>query len=184
MNTNWNGSTHGGCGVTAAELFNVILVYEDQASALRGLSLYQRLVSELGIDCDFNLNVWKFAVLGLARLDEISAEQASDADLVIVCTRDESVPPAHVRSWFQRWVEMKGRNDCALVVLGEAADEWARADKQDGFFHGLARRGGVAVFPPASGAGRAATRSLGQAWFAPRQTAPVWHAMEGSRSRA
>ena len=170
----------GGCGVADAELFNVILVYEDQASALRGLALYQRLVSELGMDCDFNLNVWKFAILGLARLAEISTEQASDADLVIVCTRDESAPPEHVRSWFQRWVELKGHDDCALVVLGEVAHGWPEPARQDGFFHDLSRCGGVTIFRPASTNGRSATRSVGQPWLAPRQTAWVWQSTDGA----
>lgn len=150
MTTKLNDTSRNGWGLNTGELFNVILVYEDRASAQRGLALYQRLMRDLGVDCDFNLNVWKFAVLGLARLDEISTEQAAEADLVIVCTRDAVEPPARVQAWFERWLELKGRNDCALVVLGEDTADASAPARRDEFFPGRAQRGGIACFPPAT----------------------------------
>lgn len=160
--------------MTASEIFNVILVYEDQPGARRGLALYQRLMNELGVGCEFNLHVWKFAVLGLARLDEISPEQAAAADLVIVCTRDESAPPEQIRAWYQHWVDMKGHDDCALVVLGEPAHDAPEPARSGGGCHQLTKRGGVAVFPPASAGGRSGARADGRAWFGHRQIACAW----------
>ena len=148
----------------AAELFNVILVYEDQASALRGLALYQRLVTQLGGDSDFNLNVWKFAVLGVGRLDEISSGQAAEADLIIVCTRDEAEPTAEVQEWFQHWAEAKGQSDCAMAVLGASATAGPESSATPGFFHGLAQRGGISYFSPAAHAD-SAKRAAGCGWF-------------------
>ena len=146
MTTSWKNSRREGCGVQAGELFNVILVYEDQASASRGLALYQRLVTDLGGEDDFNLNVWKFAVLGVGRLAEISAQQATEADLIIVCPRDESEPPEDVQAWFQRWADVKGQSDYALVVLSGNASPCPVSAGSNGFFRGMARRGHVAVF--------------------------------------
>lgn len=127
------------------EPYNVVLVYEDPASARRGLTLYQRLMNELGIACEFSLDVWKFAVLALARLDELTREQAAAADLVIVCTRATAEPPAQLEAWHQRWLELKGHDDCALIVLGE----------------------------PARARGAAASAG-GRAWIAQRPSARAW----------
>jgi len=172
MTTKWNDTARDGWGLHTGELFNVILVYEDRASAQRGLALYQRLMSDLGVEYEFNLNVWKFAVLGLARLDEISTEQAAAADLVIVCTRDESAPPERVQAWFERWLELKGRDDCALVVLEDAASDSVAPPPPGGFFDDLAQRGGIACFPPAA-AHAFAARVDGRGWQPRRVNAPV-----------
>jgi|GEM_PF-1571363 len=172
MSTKWNDSIRAGWGLDTGELLNVILVYEDRASAQRGLALYQRLMNDLGVEYEFNLNVWKFAVLGLARLDEISTEQAAAADLVIVCTRDESAPPERVQAWFERWLELKGRDDCALVMLGDAAPDSSSPARHGGFFDDLAERGGIACFPPAATRAFAA-RVEGRGWLPRRCNASV-----------
>ncbi len=157
MSATWNQAKRDGFGLNASELFNVVLVYEDQASALRGLALYRRLVAELGEDREFSLNVWKFALLGVSRLAELSASQAAEADLIILCPRGEAEPPALVQAWFQRWVEMKGRHHCALVVLGETTDSPPALSGSGRFFQGLARHGRVSVFPPPAGCNATAT---------------------------
>lgn len=154
MNPIWNDVARHGFGVDASQLFNVILVYEDLASAFRGLELYQRLVNELGSDGEFSLSLWKFALLAVSRIAEISSKQAVDADLVIVCTRSESTPPEQVQSWFHRWLDMKGHRDCALVVLGDAAPAATAPVQPEGFFHNLARRGGITLFLPTPTHGR------------------------------
>lgn len=172
MTTKWNDTIRDGWGLNTGELLNVILIYEDRASAQRGLALYQRLMNDLGVEYEFNLNVWKFAVLGLARLDEVSTEQAAAADLVIVCTRDESAPPERVQAWFERWLELKGRDDCALVMLREDAPGPATPAQAGGFFDDLAQRGGIACFPPAATRAFAA-RVNGRGLLPRRCNAPV-----------
>lgn len=166
MTTNRNAAPHSSFGVAAGELFNVVLVYDDLASAHRGLALYQRLVNELGSDDDFHLTVWKFTVLGVARLAELSTEQAVTANLVIVCTRDAAAPPEQVQAWFQCWLELKGHTDCALVVLDGADHDQPEPARQGGFFHDLARCGRVAVFPSAVTATPCAAHGDGRTRFA------------------
>lgn len=172
MTTKWNDTTRDGWGHNTGELLNVILVYEDRSSAQRGLALYQRLMSDLGVESEFNLNVWKFAVLALARLDEISTEQAAAADLVIVCTRDGSAPLERVQAWFERWLELKGSDDCALVTLREAAPDPAAPPRHGGFNEDLAQPGGIVCFPPAATRAFAAQVD-GRGWLPRRFNAPV-----------
>lgn len=169
MTAHWNNSTREGCGLTATELFNVILVYEDLASARRGLALYHRLVTELGDEHDFNVNVWKFAVLGVGRLAEICAAQAADTDLVIVCTRDESESSEQSLAWVQCWLEQRGNSDCAVVVLGGAANDQPAPGATGGFFDHLARRGDGVVLPETATPDRSRARVDGRAWL-PRQS--------------
>lgn len=144
----------------AAEPFNVILVYEDPASAQRGLALYQRLMSELGIACEFNLGVWKFAVLALARLDELTREQAAAADLVIVCPRTTPEPPEQLAAWHRHWLELKGRDDCAFIVLDEPARDWPHRPAEDGCAQGATVRAG------------------GRAWIARRSGPRAWRPVD------
>lgn len=166
MTTRWPDTRGNQACSLAAEPFNVVLVYEDPASAQRGLTLYQRLMSELGIACEFNLGVWKFAVLALARLDELTREQAAAADLVIVCLQAAPEPPEQVHAWFQHWLDVKGDSDCALVVLDQAGHAQPECAGRGGCFHRLARRGGDAFFPTVSAADGPATRADGRGRFA------------------
>lgn len=170
MHTTRSGAN--GWGMNTGELLNVILVCEDRASAQRGLALHQHLLHDLGVEAEFNLNVWKFAVLGLARLDEISTEQAAAADLVFVCTRGESAPPDRVQAWFEGWLELKGRDDCALVMLREAAPDAATPVEPVGLLDARAQRGGIACFPPAASCAFAAWVD-GRGWLPRRVSAPV-----------
>jgi hypothetical protein len=149
MTTRWHDARSNQACSMAAEPFNVILVYEDQAGAQRGLALYPQLLSELGIACEFNLGVWKFAVLALARLDELTREQAAAADLVIICPRIAPEPPEQLAAWHQHWLELKGRDDCALIVLDEPAR--ARPDPDGRAQGGAARAGGRAWIAQRSG---------------------------------
>lgn len=164
MNTIGRDATGDGWGLNAGELFNVVLVYEDQASALRGLALYRRLATELRGTFAFHLHLWKFAVLGLGRLADVSTTQAVEADLIIVCTRGAASPPEPVQAWFERWLELKGHNYCALVVLEEAASE----DRQGGYFHGLPDRGVVTVFASTAPAVPQRELTASAAFSAPR----------------
>ena len=179
MQTPSNDRVSGCGGVTAGELFNVVLVYDDPASALRGLALYQRLVTELGLDCDCNLSVWKFAVLGVSRLAEISTAEAAAADLVIVCTRDEAALPQQAQAWFHRWLELKGHDDCALVMLDGADHERPEPARPGGFFHDLARYGRVSVFPSVTTPVGSAAPLDGRTGCAPRQNPCAWQSRNG-----
>lgn len=150
MNQSLKGVTENRCGEAASDTFNVVLIYEDQASALRGLALYRRLQTDLGGCLAFQFNLWKFAVLGIEWLAEISAAQAAAANLVIVCAQDTSAsPPAQVQAWFNRWLELKVHSNCTVVVLGEAATDQRAQPAPGGFFHDLAQRGVVTVLSPA-----------------------------------
>lgn len=180
MTTKWTDPARGGCGVTASELFNVVLVYEDQFCAQRGLAFYQNLMGELGIACEFNLSAWKSAVLALARLDELTREQATAADLVIVCSRGSSAPADQIQSWHQRCADLKDGNDCALVVLDAEAGENSRAGRPDQFISNPAHRRGTAGSPAATGCARADSR----AWFAPRQAARAWQPRQACSTSA
>lgn len=157
MTASWHDARGNRTCQMAAEPFNVVLVYEDPASAQRGLTLYQRLMNELGIACEFNLGVWKFAVLALARLDELTREQAVAADLVIVCPQAAAEPPEQIESWRQHWLELKGHDDCALIVLDEPARD---RTAEDGRAQGPAARAG------------------GRAWIAQRPSARAWRTVD------
>ncbi len=176
MTSDWKDAIREQRGVAVGEHFNVVLVYGDQASARRGLALYQRLVSELGGEGGFSLTTWTYTVLGVSRLADISPVQAAEADLVIVCTQDESESPEQVQACFQQyWLELNGHSDCALVVLDGTDCDGAMPDRNGGFFHDLARHGQVTVFTTAD---RSAARMGSGAWLAPRPIACAWQSVD------
>jgi hypothetical protein len=96
--------------------FNVVIVYEDFAAGKHAQETYDFLVSQLGRDYIFSNQMWKFDVLGNAKMREMAVKDAEAADLIIISTHGTSELPVEVKSWIDRWTSEKG-HAMALVNL-------------------------------------------------------------------
>src|SRR3954452_20708038 len=99
--------------------FNVVIAYEDFETGKKAKGTYDFLVQNLGPECDFENQMWKFDVLGIPKLMELAAKDAANADIVIISCHSGSHLPEEVVSWMELWIEQK-HNAIALVGLFDA----------------------------------------------------------------
>jgi hypothetical protein len=97
-------------------VFNVVIAYEDFETGKHAMKTYDFLVEHLGQDCQFSNQMWKFDVLSIPKLREIAANDAAQADIIMVSCHGESELPNHVLQWIDSWVSAEG-NPIVLVAL-------------------------------------------------------------------
>jgi hypothetical protein len=100
--------------------FNVVIAYEDFETGKQAKRTYDFLVENLGQDCQFSNQMWKFEVLGVPKLREMAAHDVAMADIVIVSSHGSGLPP-EVKDWIESWLA-EPNHPIALVALFDAAE--------------------------------------------------------------
>lgn len=95
--------------------FNVVIAYEDFATGKHAQETYDFLINQLGREYIFTNQMWKFDILGNAKMREMAVKDAMAADLIIVSTHGDDLP-SEVKAWVNRWASEKG-HAMALVNL-------------------------------------------------------------------
>jgi hypothetical protein len=104
--------------------FNVLIAYEDFETGKHAKKTYDFLVDNLGRDCRFTNQMWKFDVLSIPKLREIAVKDALTADIIILSGHGDELP-GHVTTWIESWL-MEARNALALVALLDGANTTGR----------------------------------------------------------
>ena len=133
-------------------VFNVVIVYEDFETGKNARRTYDFLAEQLGKDCRFATQMWKFDVLGIPKLREMAAKDASAADIVIVAYHGGTGLPQDVKAWLQMWSD-PDRHPLALVALYrcDPSDAIQAARNRD-YLATLAARTGMEFFSQAESA--------------------------------
>ena len=97
--------------------FRVVIAYEDFAAAKRAMDACKILLPQLGSAVEFRSGMWKFDLLRNAKLNQIAASDALDADLIIVATSQNADLPVEVKKWIEMWTARKRSRAAALVAL-------------------------------------------------------------------
>jgi len=112
-------------------VFHVVMAYDDFTSGKRAMDACNFLVFQLGDGVEWRSSMWKFDVLGHAKLNQIAIEDALEADVIIVANARNSGLPAEARKWIDGWVPGKRGQTAALVALldftGDQLTESAQA---------------------------------------------------------
>ena len=140
----------------ANSALNVVIAYEDLETGKRAMKTYEYMVKQLGDECLFANQMWKFDVLGVPKLKEIAAKDAAAAEIIIVSAHEGRELPAAVKAWIDLWISYKTEAS-ALVGLfdGESAESPARSYLAD-----IARRAKIEFFcQPGIWPGSSVTRS-------------------------
>jgi hypothetical protein len=131
-------------------IFNVTIAYEDFETGKQAKQTYDFLVQNLGRECEFANQMWKFDVLSIPKLREMAAKDAIAADIVIICCHGRELPE-QVRLWFDSWVQEE-HHPLALVALienGAQPSEQSRA--VHAYLADAARRAKVEFFAQPEG---------------------------------
>lgn len=129
----------------ATPSFNVLIAYEDFETGKHAKETYDFLVENVGHDCHFTNQMWKFDVLLLPRLQAIALEDAARADIIIVSSKARELP-AHVTSWIEAWLG-QAQHPLALVALFQTTPaEPDGINRARQYLAEVARRGNMEFF--------------------------------------
>jgi len=145
-------------------IFQVVVAYEDYAAGRRANETCSFLLSQLGDEFELRCGMWKFEILRNAKLAEIAAAEALEADVFIVAAHGSSPLPIEVTSWIDHWLPLRDERTTALIALIDGnpnlmggtppaysyLEEIAAKAKMD-FLPQLIASGGVGFPPPGTG---------------------------------
>ncbi|MBC8094741.1 MAG: hypothetical protein H7Y43_02905 [Akkermansiaceae bacterium] len=123
--------------------FNVVIGYEDFETGKHGKKTFDFLVENLGEECQYNNQMWKFDVLAVSKLREMAAKDAAVADIVIVSAHGKNDLPKEVKAWLELWVTQKIR---AIALVGLFDKEDYADNPACSYLAGIAERAHIDFF--------------------------------------
>jgi hypothetical protein len=120
----------------------LLAAFEDSVTGMRVKEFCQDLSRNLGQQCQIVEHVWLFSTLRLREMQEIAAEEAAGADLVIISVHQSADLPDAVKRWADLWLRRKGSHQAVLMALLDPHDEEAPGSTE-AYLQDLARRGGM-----------------------------------------
>jgi len=134
--------------------FNVVIAYEDFETGKQAKKACDFLTENLGPDCHVNNQMWKFDVLGLAKLREMAAKDAAAADIIIISCRGDNELPEPLKAWIELWLAEKGKALALVALLDRPQDHLFQSRAVRDYLAGVAKRANMAFFSqPESGLG-------------------------------
>jgi hypothetical protein len=126
----------------ANSTLNVVIAYEDLETGKRAMKTYEYMVEQLGGQCLFANQMWKFDVLAVPKLKEIAAKDAAAAEIIIVSAHEGKQLPKEVKSWVELWLSYKTQATALVGLFGsESVDNPVRSYLAD-----VAQRARIAFF--------------------------------------
>ena len=116
--------------------------FEDSATGMRIKEFRQSLSQELGHGCQLIEHVWLFNLFRFHELQEIAAEEAATADLVVIAVHDAENLPGEVKSWMDLWLQQGTARHAVLLALLDSTME-GLPRPMEGYLQAAARRGGM-----------------------------------------
>ncbi len=133
------------------ETCNVVVVYEDTASRQRAMAACDFLMQELWSEVEFDFHWWRADFLEQAAMAQAAAEQAANADFLIVCSDPEKTISIALKRWFESWIEARHGRDGALLDLTPTnTTTTGTTQTMETFLRGVARRAMLDYFATTS----------------------------------
>ncbi len=95
----------------------VLLVYEDFETGLTARHTLDGIIQAFDAAADVQVNLWRFDLLVDPVLRGEAAEEANEAELVIVSLHGHEPLPSGAKSWLDEWFGRERKHESALVVL-------------------------------------------------------------------
>ncbi len=99
------------------EEFRIVIIYEDAAAGFHAKRVTDKLLHEIGKDCEPIRNFWNFDVLNIRDVRNASLSVAGAANLVIVSASGERELPAEVEEWLEMWSWLLNDSNGAVTAL-------------------------------------------------------------------
>jgi len=112
--------------------FKIVIVYENLTAGIRAQETVERLGKQMNTEAGVSVALWKFDVLEYPSMQEQAAQDAADADMLIISTGINTLPPVSVRDWLEHVLPVARQQNpragiievrCALVALLNQEDQ-------------------------------------------------------------
>lgn len=101
----------------AAAPFHTIVVYEDTDTNRLAQCVLDSLSNTLGDPAHLQKTLWKFEMLRVSSLQKMAADDAANANLIIVALQETGQPPEEVKKWIELWTAQKRTSKQHLMAL-------------------------------------------------------------------
>jgi hypothetical protein len=128
--------------LTEAKRLTVLAAFDDSIACTRAKYFCQALTRDLGGRCKLVEHVWVFSTFRMKELQEIAAEEAAAAEVVIISTHEADGLPDEVKDWIERWLQLKGASKALLLAILDREPE-AAPTLVHAYLRGVALRGGM-----------------------------------------
>lgn len=98
-------------------VLKAMLVYEDTDCGLRAKLALEHLPEEFKVPDQCGIKFWRRDLLSLPWLREQAAQDAGDANVIIVSIEGQGPVPGEIKDWLNRWLHHKGNGRCALGYI-------------------------------------------------------------------
>jgi len=123
------------------ETWSVAVVYEDTATRAQAMGVCDHLVQQFWSELEFKFHWWRTDFLEDASLATMAANDAVDAEFVIVSVNGRAGWSPSLNAWFDNWITRRGNREGALVDLtGAGATRTGHAQHVQVFLRKIARR--------------------------------------------
>ncbi len=123
-----------------------VVAYEDRSTRDRVIRASDQLVNRLQDELEFDFSWWRFDYFKDESLAELAANDAIQADVLVVAAHSAEFPAA-LRSWLESWAHRKQNLPSALVgMLGNANDAKAWSTNHT-FLSSIAAKSGMDYLP-------------------------------------
>jgi hypothetical protein len=111
----------------AAASLNVLVVYEDVCSGIETKDLCDRLARKLEPPGELKASFWSLAALEFPDLAQMAADEAIQADLLIIAVNGSGWLRPSIKIWFSQWARRTANHAGAMVaqlrgILGTDSD--------------------------------------------------------------
>ena len=107
-----------------------VAVYEDPSTESRVVEFCLRLSQELGQNCELVKQMWPLSELRMPQLRTIAADDAANADLIIIAVHPGESLPDTMQSWIAMWAKRKGNRPSVLMALFDHLERGASSSMQ------------------------------------------------------
>jgi len=126
---------------------HAVVTYDNFDSGMRAKGILDRLARALGSQLTLNITMWKFDVLEFDKLQDMAANDAAEADIIIISTSGAGELCPGVQRWVELWLSRKQRESSAFVSLNEAdPDGTAESPAVGEYLQNVASRGNLSFF--------------------------------------
>jgi len=129
----------------AEATFNILIAYQNLETGKHAKNTYDFLVKNLGADCHFTNEMWKFEVLGIPHLQEMAAKDAAKADIIIISC-DGAQLPHEVSAWIERWLSQPHHAFALVAMFNSPAEQGQVRNEVRSYLAGVAKRGNMEFF--------------------------------------
>lgn len=120
----------------------IVMVYEDLGTGNRVMRVFDALTQRCGKDIVLQHDMWKFDILGCSSMSRMAAEDAGEADVVIVSAHGADPLPDEVKAWFKEWIKNRSPRPAALVaLLDDGPCACSELDETKAFLQEIAKEG-------------------------------------------